>query len=576
MIRPLAAVVLAGCLMLSVMVGATLAQDDPFVLEPGFTSLFDGSEASFAQWQVSGDNGVAFVDGVIETRPGGDDLGLLYYAPRTFSDFDLRLQFRIADPADDSGVHVRFRDPTRPVPDAVIKDPAAWLDFPNRARYIGNGAWLAVDSGFEVQIDDQAAGNPTNGAVDGLDQHRTAAIYDKPLGDQPGEQDYHAGPALVPGAWNDLEIEVRGQTYNVWLNGQQTTSFINVDPLLGVSAAEDSSSGYIGIQSIWFNPGHVDFRNIRIRDLTGDDPAATPEVSLAGTPVRFLGASTGNPDRPMREPSFLAIDPGGTVWVADGHHSQFQLFSQDGTYLETWGEPGDEAGQFNFVRSDELGLGAVAFARDGTMYVADTGNDRVQVFDADRNWLATWGSSGREDGQFVDPIGITVGPDGFIYVVDDYRDDVQVFQPDGAFVRRFGQEGTGPGQFLDAGSGIAIDREGNVLVADFGDDEIERFAPDGAPLLAWGEAGDGNGQLTGPQQITFDAAGRLYVADSVNKRIQVFTADGAYFIAWGGPGSDAGQFQFPVGLALDRQGNVFVSDTFDGRMQAFQLLPPLA
>ena len=246
--------------------------------EPGFVSLFDGSDASFVQWQVSGRDGFALVDGVIETRPGGDDLGLLYYAPRTFADFILRLQFRVADPADNAGVHLRFRDPTQPLPDTVIRAPGAELDFPNRSAYADNGAWLAADTGFEVQIDDQAGGRPDGSTPDGLDQHRTGAIYDIPLGEQPGEQVYQRGPVLVPGQWYDLEIEVRGQTYTARLNGQQTTSFTNVDPLRGTSAADDPTSGYIGVQSIWFNPGHVDFRNIRIRELpvTGIPVAGTP------------------------------------------------------------------------------------------------------------------------------------------------------------------------------------------------------------------------------------------------------------------------------------------------------------
>ena len=247
--------------------------------------------------------------------------------------------------------------------------------------------------------------------------------------------------------------------------------------------------------------------------------------TMASIPAEEVWASTGDPSRPMREPSFLAIDPHGILWVTDGHHSQFQLLAADGTFLESWGTPGSEDGQFNFVRSDEMGLGAVAFAADGTIYVADTGNHRVQVFAPDRHWVASWDRAGRDDGQFVDPIALSVGPDGLVYVVDDYRDDVQVFTPDGRFVRAFGQEGTGPGQFLDAGSGIAFDHDGNILVADNGGDQIERFAPDGT---------------------------------------------------WLSTGSESGQFRLPMGLALDGQGNAYVSDTFDNRVQQFHLLAPLS
>jgi hypothetical protein len=260
------------------------AQDEMPAPEPGFVSLFDGTEASFANWQVAGRDGFALVDGAIETRPGGDDLGLLYYAPRPFTDFILRLQVRVADPADNSGVHLRFRDPRLPMPAEVLTAPGAALDFPNRSAYADNGSWLAVDTGFEVQIDDLAGGIPDDPSDDGLDQKRTGAIYDVPLGDDPGHQVYQRGPELVPGEWYDLEIEVRGETYTARLNGQQTTAFTNVDPLRGISAADDATSGYIGVQAIWFNRGHVDFRDIRIKELpAGEESAAMPVNGATGS-----------------------------------------------------------------------------------------------------------------------------------------------------------------------------------------------------------------------------------------------------------------------------------------------------
>jgi hypothetical protein len=212
---------------------------------------------------------------VIVTSPVDGDIGLLYYAPRPFTDFVLRLQFRIAAPNDNSGVYVRFRDPCQPVPASLLATPGAAASFPNRADYASNGAWAAVDTGFEVQIDEAAAGD-----VAGLDQHRTGAVYDIPIGTGPGQQDYHRGPELQPGVWNDLQVTVVGETYTVVLNGQQTTTFTNQNPLRGHPATMDAASGYIGVQSHPFNAGHVDFRNIRIQELprAGTPGRGTPEA----------------------------------------------------------------------------------------------------------------------------------------------------------------------------------------------------------------------------------------------------------------------------------------------------------
>jgi hypothetical protein len=129
-------------------------------------------------------------------------------------------------------------------------------NLPGVSHPYNNQAFVAVDTGFEVQIDELARGTP-----DGLDEHRTGAIYGLPIGRNPGQQDYRRGPALVPGQWNTCEIEVRGNTYTVRLNGQQTTKFTNIDLFRGKSPATDPDSGYIGVQS---HTGRVAFRNVQI------------------------------------------------------------------------------------------------------------------------------------------------------------------------------------------------------------------------------------------------------------------------------------------------------------------------
>jgi hypothetical protein len=260
----------------------SVAQESPPATpEPGFFSLFDGSEASFADWQPTGTGTFDLVDGAIVT--GSDtfelgDLSLLYYAPRTFDNFVLRLQFRVSDPADNSGILLRFRDPTQPIPQADLAAADADERYPYRNLYTEDLFWIANDTGFEVQINDAAVGNPFDDTDDGQDQHRTGAIYDMPIGTDMGEQAYQRGQDLRPGEWNDLEIEVLGETYTVWLNGQQVTNFTNPDPHRGRSPSEDPLFGYIGVETNPFNPGHVDFRAIRIREL----PAAS---SASSTPT---------------------------------------------------------------------------------------------------------------------------------------------------------------------------------------------------------------------------------------------------------------------------------------------------
>jgi hypothetical protein len=233
----------------------------PPALEAGFRYLFDGTEETFKLWQAAGPGAFSLIDGAIVAQPGGD-LGLLYYAPRTFGDFVLRLEFRLDQPDDNSGIFVRFRDPRQPVPDR--NDPG--ISYPYQ-----NQAWVAVTTGFEVQIDEVARGDFRRGIPDGLDQHRTGAVYGVALGEGVGQQTYQRGPRLKAGQWNSYEISVAGDTYTVYLNGQRTTTFTNSDAFRGRSPERDPSSGYIGLQA---HTGRLAFRNIRILPALSTLPRA--------------------------------------------------------------------------------------------------------------------------------------------------------------------------------------------------------------------------------------------------------------------------------------------------------------
>src|SRR5262249_44362314 len=103
-------------------------------------------------------------------------------------------------------------------------------------------AWVAVYTGFEIQIDEQAQ-------PDQADKHRTGAIYSIDVGPAAGQQAYARGSALQPGEWNDYESQVAGDTYTALLNGFRTTSFTNTAGQRGVPASRDLTSGFIGLQT---------------------------------------------------------------------------------------------------------------------------------------------------------------------------------------------------------------------------------------------------------------------------------------------------------------------------------------
>jgi choline dehydrogenase-like flavoprotein len=229
--------------------------------ESGFKSLFDGTGEQFQKWKFVGGGGFTRINRTVIAQPRGD-IGLLYYAAERFENFILRLDFLLCHPVggnnDNSGVFVRFRDPLQPVPDPNNSG----VSHPYK-----NQAYVAVDTGFEIQIDDEARGDGRVGEADGFFYNRTGAIYKiKELGPAPGQQDYRPPPPLAGDTWHQYEIEVTGNTYVVRLNGQETTRFIRkaADTFRGNPPSVDPVSGYIGVQC---HTGTVAFANIRIKAI---------------------------------------------------------------------------------------------------------------------------------------------------------------------------------------------------------------------------------------------------------------------------------------------------------------------
>jgi hypothetical protein len=232
----------------------------------GFVSLFDGSERSFRNWRSVGPCAFALLDGTIVAEPGGD-LGLLYYAAKPFEHFRLKVQVRLNDRQDNSGVFVRFRDPERPVPDR--NNPATLHPY-------DNPAYVPVDTGFEIQLDELAR-------PDAAPRHRTGAIYDVPIGRNPGEQDYHAPAPMAAGVWHDLEITVVNETYTVRIDGEPVTSFTNKDSYRGRRPSEVPQSGFIGLQA---HTGRIAFRSIELQTLKPDGTPLETAARSAAEAVR--------------------------------------------------------------------------------------------------------------------------------------------------------------------------------------------------------------------------------------------------------------------------------------------------
>jgi DNA-binding beta-propeller fold protein YncE len=280
-------------------------------------------------------------------------------------------------------------------------------------------------------------------------------------------------------------------------------------------------------------------------------------------------AGYGSGDGQFEVPYGVAAGADGEVYVADYGNDRVQVFNRGGAYLRQWGSVGTGNGQFESPHG-------VAVA-DGEVYVADSGNSRIQVFSSDGTYLRQWGGQGTGNGEFYALYGLAVAG-GEVYVADTDNNRVQVFDTSGTYQRQWGTAGSGDGQFL-LPRGIAVSAGGEVYVADAGNDRIEVFDSSGTYLRQWGTPGSGDRQFTKPQGVAIGAGGEVYVADSCidpltapevgNNRVQVFSPDGIYLTQWGGYGTGDGQFSNPEGVAVDADGEVYVVDSNNHRVEKF-------
>ena len=162
------------------------------------------------------------------------------------------------------------------------------------------------------------------------------------------------------------------------------------------------------------------------------------------------------------------------------------------------------------------------------LYVADSQLDQVLVYDADPPYklLRTIGKpSGKHDlttpGDFSRPTNVAVDKDGNVYVTDTFNNRIEIFDAEGHFIREFGKAGDGPGYFARP-KGVAIDSDGHVWVADALQDRVQVFTPEGKLLIWMGGHGLLPGQFSTVAGLTFDKNNRLLTSEQYPGRVQIF------------------------------------------------------
>mgnify|MGYP000905474838 FL=1 len=262
-------------------------------------------------------------------------------------------------------------------------------------------------------------------------------------------------------------------------------------------------------------------------------------------------------------PSGIATDASGNVYVADHDNRCIQKFSNDGVFILKIGTSANPEQQI--IRPV-----AVAVDANGNMYVCEEISHSVMKYNASGDFVKRWGSalyvSGSADGEFNTPTSITVDASGNVFVADKLNNRIQKFTSNGVFVKKWGSLGNTNGKF-GSPVGVTTDAVGNVYVADAGYDMIHKFSNDGVFIERWGVSGSADGELSAPESVSVDAFGNIFVADCGNYRIQKFTSAGVYIAKYGNQGTGELEFGTHENIAADGDGNIFISDKGNNRIQ---------
>ncbi len=265
----------------------------------------------------------------------------------------------------------------------------------------------------------------------------------------------------------------------------------------------------------------------------------------------------------------LAVDAAGDVYVVDSSHNRIEKFTSEGQFVTQWGHKGSEPGDFEFGSSEDYTKppgGGIAVA--GTyVYVADSGNNRIERFNLEGGEAIEWGTYGSGPGQLSYPRGVAANASE-VLVADDDNHRIEKFSPEGAYEGEVGSQGEGPGQF-GFPYGVALDAAGNAYVADDLNHRVVKLNASLGFAGAWGGYGTKPGQLAFPRAVASDPAGDTYVANTANDRIEVYDPEGHFLRTIGISARGPGALTGPRGLALDPSGGLLASDTVGARIELF-------
>lgn len=255
-------------------------------------------------------------------------------------------------------------------------------------------------------------------------------------------------------------------------------------------------------------------------------PTATSSVGASGT----VGPSVPNPFTVvatysaaalgLRNPRGLAVGPDGNLYVTDGT-DRVTVVSPAGKVLRRFGGPGVGPGQLTLVTKDPRDptdmAESIAVGPDGKVYVSDSGNGRVEVFNPTGKFVRKVGSFGVNEGQFELPYDVAVDASSDLYIVDEQFNTVSKFSPTGQFLREIGGVSDPDPELRGEFHLASVDPHGHLITTSDSQEAIIYIDANGNKVDSFHTTGDSPVRNVGPCNVTVDAAGDTFVTSCGGK-----------------------------------------------------------
>jgi len=291
----------------------------------------------------------------------------------------------------------------------------------------------------------------------------------------------------------------------IWEHHPKTERIITVFQSLRDFGTEDSLSYSFGGKTRTFYVLNIPNKNIKRFQQRVKALPDVPELGSAPEPATDW-EGRGNGEGEFEAPTAIAVDPNGNILVADTGNGRIEKFSSNGTFLTSIGQLEAPSG--------------IAVDRAGNIYVAEIGSKhRVQKLGPDGSPIAKWAPA------LYGPRKIAIGRDDTIYVVDSGRNRIVKFSPVGEVLVTWGTEGSGDGQFKGVSSVTVDPIDDKVYVADPINSRIQVFDSEGKFLTKWSVPEWGRGG--GYEDLAIDRdAGRLYASSVHMNAVLIFDLNG--------------------------------------------------